>query len=207
MKKALYAEMDGPPTLLDTVMYQEENPFRFIAPKKVAQYDTELATRVGAVNDAQYESTAADIVAARAVLYSENEAPEFEAVAQNVVKASSYEVMTKEIGQIQQMDREQVIQELEVGLDDSDKPAFEAAASKLLTRLYSSFTRRELGAIVDVEAKAPNINVLTGRDRAAINKTIGSIAHSSAGPQVPRHSGLRSRILTPSLSMTGPSMF
>lgn len=196
LKLDVMKEMGGA-ALERRALYLDENPYEMTSPRNAQPFDQELAKRVFALKEKDVQVTENDFMASALKAASKDKDPIMSAISDAVSKAVTFEEVTPEIGKRQREDRQTLMDDLSKGPDGA-APNDVA----LLQRIYQSFTRLEIGKLMEGET----LGLKAGVSKELVQQKMQSLPGVEAPQSAPHHSRVSLERLSPTLQMNAPSM-
>ena len=196
LKVDVMKEMGGA-ALERRALYLDENPYEITSPKNAQPFDEELRKRVAELKEQDIHAQQNDLMASALTAVAGDEDPMMGAISDAVSKAVTFEEITPEIGKRQGEDRLTIVSELSKGQVGSS-----AQDAALLKRIYQSFTRQEIGKLMEGET----LGLKAGVSKEVVQQKMQSLPGADAPQNAPHHNRVSMERLSPTLQMNAPSM-
>ena len=146
--------------------------------------------------------SASDINAVKMEIYATEQEPKLVDLAKAAVAATGFDKISVDDGQKYQEDRASVLKDLTENMRDPNID-FDEKAEGLLSRVYASFTRKEITSLFDKDGELDKTLPANGLDRETIAKGLAQLGRvkSCAIAIAPRQNSIKlNKLNTPAMS-------
>jgi hypothetical protein len=178
--------MDNKSNTPGCAIYQNKNPFEIFSDINTEQYRRALPARIEAITPESQKPEQADYDAAKVMMFAQAREPALLAVASAVIEATGYEQVREERGSVIEAARDQILAKLSI---DERDPSFNTKEQKqgLLDRVYTAFTRKEIGALINGEEATTKSLPAAAIDPKLVQETIAKLNNVHISKAAPRH--------------------
>jgi len=171
---------------IEAAVYEDKNPFGLFSPADQRAYAEKLPELIEQMKQEGVTPSQADTQAARMQVYAANHEPNAVSVAAAVVEGSGFEKVEDVKGAAFEAVREAVLNDLILeGHEQSDNHS--EKAKDLLTRVYRSFTRKEIASLFDPESEQSKTLPINAANRVGVQKGMDSLKGVNLLAGIPRH--------------------
>ena len=145
-----------------------------------------LPARIEAITPESQEPEQVDYDAAKVMMFAQAKEPALLAVASAVIEASGYEQVREESGDAIEAARAQILAKLSI---DERDPSLDTKEQKqrLLDRVYTAFTRKEIGALINGDEATAKSLPTAAIDPKLVKETLAKLNNVHISKAAPRH--------------------
>ena len=215
VKRNFVVELEGKadPGAIRRALYTDEKPFLFTAGEvKDDIYFEQLPERLMSLDKNPVAATSSDILAAQAVVFTDENSASDKPLSQAMLTATQYEAKSEADGHALNKDRQNILKDIE-NASDLDRKEFSKQSPALLSRLYKSFTRTEITALAQPQSVGlASLTPLTFNQEQH-SKSVGRLENADINAlDAPLHHSMdfeklsRERTLDRELNLNSPKM-
>jgi Ti-type conjugative transfer relaxase TraA len=167
-------------------LYENKDPFNGISGINGDKYKSDLAERIKGITPESQEPEQVDYDAAKVMMFAQIKQPELLSVASAVVEASGYEQVFEQHGATIEAARTHILEKLSI---ENRDPSLETKEQRqqLLDRVYTAFTRKEIGAFINGEQAAAKSLPKAEIDPKLVKETLAKLNSTYQSKAAPRH--------------------